>query len=119
MNIPVALDCIFIAGFALYCLAPFEKKRIRARWAKLVFIVCSVLGIAKGVVGLAWDLNWFSLGSDASRLLDSSRSMVSGLLLGFIFSLIFSGQLLGKKRVSDSNQPPRQEIQATAPSPRS
>jgi hypothetical protein len=117
MNTHVVLDCIFIVGFATYAFIPFDKKRLRARWAKVVFIVSAVIGIARGMVGLAWDLNWFVLGSEASRWLDSYLYMVGGLLLGFIFSLIFSGQLVGAKRVGDSKGSPNQTLQATAAPP--
>jgi hypothetical protein len=44
--------------------------------------------------GLASVMGWFMAG----RLLQSYLDMVGGLFLGFIFSLIFSGQLSGIKR---------------------
>jgi hypothetical protein len=83
-----------IVGFAILFFAPFSKRRVRAGWAKTVFILGSVIGIGRGVVGLSWDLGWLSLSSRDMRFYD----MVGGLLLGFLFSLIFSGQLGGKKQ---------------------
>jgi len=113
MNINIVIDCIFIGGFLFYAFVPFDKKRIRARWAKAVFLVSAVIGIAKGVVGLAWDMGWFALGTEASRRLDAWLYMAGGLLLGFIFSLIFSGQLVGMKKS------PNNSLQATAAAPAS
>jgi hypothetical protein len=99
MNTEIVIDCIYIIGFSILAFAPFDKKRIRAPWAKLVFAISSIIGITKGVVGLMWEMSWFTLGKEASYRLDSLFHMVGGLLLGFLFSLIFSGQLSGVKRV--------------------
>jgi hypothetical protein len=99
MNSGIVIDCIFIVGCAILGFAPFDKKRIRAGWAKLTFGIIAVIGFAKGVVCLAWDLHWFALGSAASSRLDAFLyHFVDGLLLGFILSLILSGQLSGTKR---------------------
>ena len=102
-----ALYIIEIVGFAILAFAPFSKRRIRARWANAVFILSSAIGIARGLVGLAWSLGWFSLGSNGGQLLGAYLSMTGGLLLGFLFSLIFSGELTGKK------QPPPAALQPT------
>ena len=67
-------------------------------WAKSAFGIIAVIGIAVGVVRLAWDLGWFTVGSEAGRRLDDYLYMVSGVILGFLFSLILSGQLSGTKR---------------------
>jgi hypothetical protein len=111
MNSFIILEGIQIAGFAILFFTPFEKKRIRARWAKLVFILSSLIGIAKGSIGLAWDLGWFSVSSKGGQVLQSYLSMTGGLLLGFLFSLIFSGQLTGKK------QPPNTALEPTGTAP--
>ncbi len=98
MNSGVINDCIIIAGCAILGFVPFDRKRIRAGWAKIAFGILSVIGILHGVVRLAWDLGWFTLGGDAGRRLDEYLYMVSGVVLGFLFSLILSGQASGKKR---------------------
>jgi hypothetical protein len=98
MNSGIVIDCIIIACCAILGFVPFDKKRIRAGWAKSAFGIIAVIGIAKGGVRLAWDLGWFTLGGKASHRLDSGLYMVGGVILGFLFSLIFSGQLSGKKR---------------------
>jgi hypothetical protein len=98
MNSSIIVDCIIIAGCAILGFVPFDKKRIRTGWAKMAFGIIAIIGIARGVVELAWDLGWFTLGSEASRRLDDYLYMVSGVILGFLFSLILSGQLSGTKR---------------------
>ena len=99
MKASIAIDCIFIAGFTYYGFVPFDKKRMRAGWAKLVFLISAFIGVAKGAIGLAWDMGWFALDVKANWLLNSLLYGDSGLLLGLILALILSGQLSGTKRV--------------------
>ena len=98
MNSGIINDCIIIAACAIIGFFPFDKKRIRSGWAKVAFGIISVIGISHGIVRLAWDLGWFTLSSEAGRRLDDYLYMVSGVILGFLFSLILSGQLTGTKR---------------------
>jgi len=98
MNSGIVIDFVFIVGCAILAFAPFDKKRIRAGWAKLAFGIIAVIGIARGVVGLAWDLGWFTLGGEAGRRLDGGVYMVEGVILGFLLSLFLSGQVSGTKR---------------------
>jgi hypothetical protein len=113
MHASITNDIVQIVGFAILICAPFSKRRVRARWANMVFILGSTIGIAKGSITLAWDLGWFTVSDRSGRLLEDYLSMTGGLLLGFLFSLIFSGQLTGKK------QPPNKSLQATAAAPAS
>jgi hypothetical protein len=98
MNSGIVVDCIIIAGCAILGFVPFDKKRIRVGWAKSALGIIAVIGIVVGVVRLAWDLGWFTVSSEAGRRLDDYLYMVSGIILGFLFSLILSGQLSGTKR---------------------
>jgi hypothetical protein len=98
MSSGIINNCIIIAGCAILGFVPFDKKRIRAAWAKLAFGIIAVVGIVSGSMRLAWDSGWFTLGTEASRRLDNYLYMVSGVVLGFLFSLILSGQLTGTKR---------------------
>jgi len=95
----IVINCVIIAGCAFLGFVPFfDKKRIRADWAKLVFGIIAVIGIAKGVVRIAWDLHCFTLGGEASHRLNGSLQMAGGVILGFLLALILSGQLSGTKR---------------------
>lgn len=102
MNATIAgvLDySIQIIGFAILIFVPFSKRRARADWAKRLFIAGSAIGVARGLVGLAWDLRYFSFGSTGSQAFIAYNSMIGGLLLGFLIALAVSGQLLGKKQL--------------------
>ena len=107
MTIHTICNYLIIAGSIAFGLIPLDKKRIHAPWAKRVFIIAAIIGVIDGSVELAWDMDWFSLSSGGSRLLEAVLHMVGGLVLGFIFSLILSGQLLGTK------QPPNNSLQPT------
>ena len=98
MNTGIVTDCIILAGCAIFGFVPFDKKRVRADWAKMAFGIIAVIGIARELIELAWDFGWFTLGSEAGRRLDDYLYMVSGVILGFLFSLVLSGQLSGTKR---------------------
>ena len=113
MSVRILFDFLLIVGFAAYGLVPFTNKRIRAPWAKKVFIVSSVVGVARGAVGLAWDLGWLRLGAEEGVPLDNFLSMIGGLLLGFIFSLIFSGQLVGRRQDFNCEPAPNPHLQPT------
>jgi hypothetical protein len=92
MNSGIIVDCIIITGCATLGFVPFDKKRVRAGWAKLTYGIIAVLGIAHGAVRLAWDFGWFTLGTVGSYRLDATLYQVNGVILGFLFSLILSGQ---------------------------
>ncbi len=98
MTIHSICNYLIIAGSIAFGLIPLDKKRIRAPWANRVFIITAIIGVAEGSVELAWDVDWFSLSSGGSRLLEAVLQTVGGLVLGFIFSLILSGQLCGTKQ---------------------
>jgi len=93
-------NCVIMAGSALLAFVPFDKTRVRTLWAKWIFGILALLGIVKGGVEVAWNLGWFVLSDDSGRRLHSCLSFASGLVVGFLFSLIFSGQLIGSKRAS-------------------
>ncbi len=57
------------------------------------------MGIANGLFGLMLDTGWLAFSEDAYHRVEMERYLVDGIILGFIFSLIFSRQLTGTKRV--------------------
>jgi len=98
MNSGIIVDSIIIIGCAALGFVPFDKKRVRAGWGKLTFGIIALIGIVHGAVRLAWDLGWFKVGTVGSYRLDAVLYQVGGIILGFLFSLILSGQLTGTKR---------------------
>ena len=97
MNIGTIIDgsivLIFIGWVFVF---PLQKSRVRARWAKLAFIIAGFLGITMGALNVLLDIHWFSR-SYLHTVYDVLR-FVEGLLFGFIFALILSGQFNGTKR---------------------
>jgi len=106
MNVGIIFDLVFIIGFAYFVFVPFGAKRLRAPWAKVVFIVCGLVGTIKGPVGLGLDMNWLVVSNSAGSVLDKALTQIGGLLLGFMLSLIFSGQLLGTKAAPNDDHAP-------------
>lgn len=98
MNIAIFIDCSIIAAGVLWGLTPFDKKRVRAGWAKLAFGIMAVIWIAAGVVRLAWNLNYFQVGPDAFDRVNTCLYTANGMIFGFLISLILSGQFTGAKR---------------------
>ena len=77
---------------------PFDRARDRANWAKTLFVLTGVIGCAMGATRLALDVRWLQIGDRPTRELHILLGQVGGLLLGFIFALIISGQLIGRKK---------------------
>ena len=104
MNGSIIFGSIQIIGFAILAFALFDKRRVRARWANFTFGISSLIGITRGIASLARGLDWLALSRQAAAGFDVLYEMAGGLLLGFLLSLIFSGELAGKKQ--DIKHPP-------------
>jgi hypothetical protein len=97
VTVPLVLDSIFVAGFALLALAAFSRKRTRARWASLLFTLAVILGLAYSITCLMLDTRWIALGTDAHQKLSVLLHYAGGLIMGLLISPLVSGQL-GRKR---------------------
>jgi hypothetical protein len=111
MNQHIFVDGIQIVLSAILGCALFQRARVRARWAKLVFLLLSVIGISTGAFELAWNLGWFTFSRDVSCGLDRCLALVDGVAVGFLLCLMFSGELHGKK------QPPNTALEPTPTAP--
>jgi len=98
MNHRTLVDCALILLFVVFGLIPFDKGRLRAPWARLVFLLVAAIGLLWALFHLAMHLRAFAPAIDSSRPRLVVSSAVGGLLLGLVVSLILSGQLLGKSR---------------------
>jgi hypothetical protein len=94
----IAIDCIYIVGFTILAFALFERRRERVWWANIVFGITVAVGFAKGLVGLLWELGCFTVGRTGSYRLHLLFNVADGLLMGFLISLILSGQLTGTRQ---------------------
>lgn len=99
MNIAIFSDCGIIVSGVLLGFAPFDKKRVRARWAKLAFGIMAVIWTAVGGVRLAWNLDCFQLSPEAFVRVDDYVCIATGMVIGMVIALALSGQFVGVKRV--------------------
>ena len=90
--------CSIIAGGVLFGLAPFDRKRVRAGWAKPAFGIMAVIWIAVGVDRVAWNLGWFRLGPDAFDRVNNYDCIATGAVIGMMIALALSRQFTGAKR---------------------
>jgi hypothetical protein len=87
------LQVIFVLGAVCMAVFPFDRKRVRAPWARWVFFTIAGLLLFLG----AWGLGaMFRLWATPDYF-GVFRANIRGFILGLFFSLIVSGQLLGRK----------------------
>jgi hypothetical protein len=97
MNIPIALMIVMIAGNACFVFDSFSKNRIRARWAKLIYLVAGIMGIIVGGIHLALDAHWFAFSTNTIYGVNIFLQNLGGIWMGFIISLFVSRQMEGTK----------------------
>jgi hypothetical protein len=103
MNTNIIIQAIGIVGFILFIIFPFDKRRIRAQWAKFVFVISGLLGIIMLAVYMMLDTRCLVIHNQTTyKIVHMELAQTGGIILGFIFSLIFSGQLTGTKRTPNT-----------------
>lgn len=99
MNFKILVDCVLIVLLLLIASTPFiTSSRVHQRWAKAVFIAVGVIGVIMGSTELLLDFHWFEPTNEMAWRVHYGLAWSRGMLLGMIFSLIASGQLLGVRR---------------------
>jgi hypothetical protein len=98
MDLNIVFYCIAIAGGVLFGLNLFDKKRVRAGWAKWALGIMAVVWIATGVVGLIWSLGYLQLIPEAYDRVNSYVCMGQGIVIGIGLVLVLSGQFFGAPR---------------------
>jgi hypothetical protein len=98
MGVNIFINCCIIVSGVLWGLAPFDKKRVRAGWAKRAFGITAVLWIAVGAVRLAGNLDCLQLSPEAFDRVNSYVCMTQGIVVGVLLALVSSGQLIGAQR---------------------
>jgi len=97
--------CIIVSG-VLFGLAPFDKKRIRAGWAKWACVITAVIWTAVGAVRFAENLDWLQLSLEVFDRVNSYVCMAQGMVMGVLLALVLSGQFLGAPRDAGSGGTP-------------
>jgi hypothetical protein len=92
-------DCIGIASYAVCALMPFlDRKHVREGWAKSAFLFFGLIGMADSVVYLTLHERWLVVDTNANHVIHRLLSFAGGIIVGIVFTLMLSGQLLGTKR---------------------
>jgi hypothetical protein len=95
----LAGDCIGVAGFIWYALLPFlDRKRVRAHWAIFSIMFSGLLGVAMATLNLLRYSGMLEVSSHENHTIAYYSSFSHGLILGIIFLLLISGQMLGIRR---------------------
>jgi hypothetical protein len=95
----VLVYVLYLIGGIVLLFVPFRSRRIRSRWAKSLLVASALLLILKGAVELLTHLRVWTPSAVMQRGLPHTLAMVDGVVLGFLLSLAFSGQLAGQKPV--------------------
>ena len=106
-NIEVIASCIASVASILFALIPLDRSRLRAGWAKALFVTIGIVSVVLSVTNLVLIERWVVPVKETARTIHEVNRMLDGFALGLIFSLILSRQLFGSKRGS-------QETEATA-----
>ena len=98
MNALIVSHWLILAGCIwLIFSAFFDRKRKRARWAKLVVGTTGIIGFAYSVISLMLDARWLVLTGDNQYEVYMLLAHTRGLLLGFLLSVTIAGETRGIK----------------------
>jgi hypothetical protein len=105
MNTPIISDWLLIAG-SLWCIFTFfDRKRRRARWARLILVASGILGLAYSVTYLILEARWLVLTGDSVQKVHTLLHHIGGLLLGFLLSIALAGEAHGRKADTAADAP--------------
>lgn len=96
-QIRIVLHGLTAVGFLFMCIVPFVPHRGHQRWAKIQFLLMSVLAVSWGVLGIVRDVYHLELSRDALWRLDHYKTIIGGLWMGLLISLFLSGQIICSK----------------------
>jgi hypothetical protein len=94
---------ILIVCSALLGCQPIDRKRRFAGWATALLVLVGVLGISQGMILIAWDLDWISVGEEGGHRLWGWLSFMGGISLGMILALLLSREMFGHKKTIEPN----------------
>jgi hypothetical protein len=95
MNIEPIPPALALLASVVFALIPLQRARVRAAWAKAIFPMVAIVGVALSSVRLV------NLRPPAG--FQQVRPLLCGFALGLIVALILSRQLLGQKRQTNPN----------------
>ena len=88
---------VYAAGGLILGAVPFDRDYERSRWARGLFALTAVLLLFISVSELLRHYRFWVLSSHLERGFAYTLAVLRGVVLGFLLSLMFSGQLIGRK----------------------
>lgn len=98
MDTNIFLTCIIIFSGVLWGWMAFDKKRVRAGWAKRAMGITAVLWIVVGAVRLAGNLDYLPLSPEAFDRVNRYVCIAEGVVMGVVLALVLAGQFFGAKQ---------------------
>jgi hypothetical protein len=93
---------LYIIGGLVLMAAPFDRKRVRSRWARSLLAASGVLLVLEGSVQLLGYYHVWTPSPALQRGLPHTLDLMAGVVLGFLLAVNFSGDLSGRKRSEDA-----------------
>jgi hypothetical protein len=94
----IIVSSLIVLGSACFICFALDTNRIRAAWAKWVLLAVAVLGLGDGITGVLLNTGFLHLESDALWRCRAVLQAARGAIVGLVFALAVSGQLLGKRK---------------------
>ncbi len=101
MNTEPFYSIIVLVASPLFALIPLKQSRVRASWAKIIFVAVGVVGLVLSATKLVVMAHWVEPSAEATRSFHQLRVLLCGFALGLMAALILSRQILGEKRTSN------------------
>jgi hypothetical protein len=100
-----------LAGGLVLAFVPFYRTHTRARWAQIVFLLTALLLFFVGTSELLRHYRVWTPSPQIEHGFSYTLANLRGVILGFLLVLILSGELTGRKVLTD--QRPNQSLQPT------
>jgi hypothetical protein len=95
------LHIIYLGAAIGFVRMPFLPCHHCARWSRCVFFTIAALFMFMAVLGLARDLGYLDLSQHQKLVLEHYMRGIQGFILGCVFVLLVSGNLLGTRLEED------------------
>jgi hypothetical protein len=97
----IVTHLIYIGSSVCFGSFPFDRSRLRAPWANRVALTIAGILMIMGGYGLILDLEVWNPSRQVQSHLGYLIQGMGGFLLGCVFALFASGELMGKKIEKD------------------